>query len=171
MIVREQARFQHFGNPHQTRVRSKIDICTGAVVDRQLHFARTLELIQNFQTATAALAFCRIVRIREQLQLIQNKSRHNQRATEKSSSAKICDATINDDIGINDERLMLGRLTGEAHVRDDEREFVATAPHGQHHAEITKDCVNDELDRPLHRFRLITQNLRSHQQVSENQTE
>src|SRR5437870_9059218 len=56
VIVGEQTRFQYLGDPHQTGVRSKIDIFTGAVMNRQFHFARTLQLIQNFQTAPAALA-------------------------------------------------------------------------------------------------------------------
>ena len=138
-------------------------------MNRDFDFARTLELIQNFQTAPAAFAFGRVVRIRQQLQFIQNKSRYDERAAKESGRAKIGDATVDDDVGIDHERLMLGHFASEAHIRNDEREFIATAPHRQHHSEIAKKRIHNQTGGPLHGLGLITQNLGRHQQVRENQ--
>ena len=52
-------------------------ICFGALVNGEFHFSRALQLIQNLQSAPAALAFCRLTRIRQLLQFVQNESRDN----------------------------------------------------------------------------------------------
>src|SRR5438552_15258608 len=94
------------------------------------------------------------MRIRQQLQFIQNKSRYDERAAEESGPAKIGDATVNDDVGIDHEWLMLRHFAGEAHIRNDEREFVATAPDRQHHSEIAKKSINNQTGGQLHDFGL-----------------
>ena len=59
---------------------------------------------------------------------------------EKSGGAKIGDAAIDDDVGVDDQRFVLGGLARETDIRNDEREFIAIAAHRQHHSEITKDA-------------------------------
>jgi hypothetical protein len=66
---------------------------------------------------------------------------------------------------------VLGRLTREADVRNDERELVAVAPHRQHHAEITEGAVDGESHRPLRRLGLIAQDFGSDQEIREKQAE
>ena len=95
------------------------------------------------------------MRIGQELELIQNKSRNNQGPAKKARRAQISDTPVNDDVRVNHERLVLSRFAGEAHIRDDEREFVTTAAHREHHAEITENRVNDQPDLPLGCFRLI----------------
>jgi len=82
-------------------------------VNAQFYFARALERVQNFKTAPAAFAFDRIVRISQGLQFIQDKARDNERAAQKTGSAKIGDASVNDNICIDDERFVLGGLAGK----------------------------------------------------------
>src|SRR6266404_7607274 len=109
LVVGEQARLQDLRCAHQAGIHSKIDIITSAaLVNGQFHFARALKLVQNFEAAPAALAFGRITRIGERLQFAQDKSRHDQRATEKTGRAKVGNASVDDDVGIENERLMLG---------------------------------------------------------------
>ena len=83
VIVREQARFQNFGGVHETRISSKFDTVAGTFMHSQVHFARALKLVQNFQTATSALALGRFMRVGQSLQLIQNKSRDDERPADK----------------------------------------------------------------------------------------
>ena len=92
---------------------------------------------------------------RPELQFAQNKTRHDQRATEKSGRTKVGNSSIDDHVGVDDQRFMLGRLASEAHIGNDERELVPVAPHREHHPEVTKSAVNNSTDRPLNRFRLI----------------
>src|SRR5207248_328569 len=116
-------------------------------------------LVQNVEAAPAALALERVARIRQGLQFAQNKARDDERAAQKSCRAKIGNAAIDDDVCIYDDRLALRRLARETDIRNDEREFIAVAPHRQHHPEITEGAIDDEPRRPLGRLALVAQNV------------
>ena len=133
--------------------------------------SRALELIQYLESAASPFAFDWIARVRQGLQLAEDEARHNQRPAEKPRRAKIGDATVDDHIRVNNQRLALRRLPRETDVRNDEREFVAAAAHRQHHAEISKGAINNQPQGPLRRFALVTENLRGHEQIREQQAE
>src|SRR5712691_9468822 len=126
MVVSEQARLQDLRCAHQASIHAQIDI-VAALMNGQFHIARALKIVQNLETAPAALALGRIARIGERLQLAQDKSRHDQRATEKTGCAKLGDASIDNDVGIENKRLVLSGFTGETDIWDDERKLIAIA--------------------------------------------
>jgi len=105
------------------------------------------------------------------LQFAEDETRHNKRTTEKASRAKIGDPSIDDDVGVDDERLMLGGLAGKTDIRNDEGKFITVAPHCEHGAEVAKRAVDHQSHDPLRLVGLVTQNLRSEEQVGEKKAE
>src|SRR5438045_4976494 len=105
LVVRQQSRLEELRGPYQSCVDGKIGV-TRRVVNGQVEFAGLLQLIQNVEAAPAALAFYLVARIGQGLQFAQNKTRNDQGAAEKPRADEIGDPAIDDDVGIDDERLM-----------------------------------------------------------------
>src|SRR4051794_1784967 len=100
-----------------------------AFMDRNIDIARFLEFVQNFKPTTTALALHWIPRISQQLQFAKHKARHDKRPAQETGLAKIRDAPIDNDVRIDNDRLLLRRLAAETHVWNDQRELVAIAAH------------------------------------------
>src|SRR6476659_10530847 len=98
--------------------------------------------MQNIEAAPAALALNRIARIGQGLKFSQDESRDDQRPAQETAPDQVGDPTVDDDGGIDDERLVLGGLPRETHIRNNEGELVAVAAHGEHHPEIAERAVN-----------------------------
>src|SRR4029079_2173486 len=56
-------------------------------------------------------------------------------------------------------------------IRNDEGKFITVAPHCEHGAEVAKRAVDHQSHDPLRLVGLVTQNLRSEEQVGEKKAE
>ena len=128
-------------------------------------------MIQNIEPTPAALAFDRFARVRQHLQFRQNKARHDQRTTKKTSGTQFPDASVDDGAGIHHQRFVFQYFAGKANVGYNEREFISITSHRQHHSEIGEDDINNQPDRPLRRLRLESQNLRTIKQTRKDQSQ
>src|SRR5205085_9585640 len=111
----------------------------------------------NFETATAAVPLHWFAGIGQSLQFAEDETRDNERSADEAGGPKVSYPPVDDHVTVEDKRLTFHCLASKTDIRNDEREFVAIAPHRQHHAEIGESGVNNEADNPLRRFRLEAQ--------------
>ena len=78
VVVRKQTGLQQLRRVHQSRIHRCLAIVAAAFVNGQFHLPRMVELVQKIKAAAAALALHRVARIRQCLQFIKNKSRHDE---------------------------------------------------------------------------------------------
>ena len=100
-------------------------------LDSHFQGVLVLHLTQVVEPTLAALLFHHVWRIRQDVQLIEDETRDNQRTAKEACFTQTPDAPINDDIRINEKRRILGRVLAEANVRNEEREFLAVCPNGK----------------------------------------
>jgi hypothetical protein len=74
-------------------------------------------------------------------------TRNDQGTADKAGGAQVRQASVDDDIGIDDQRLLLRRGLAEAHVGHDEQ-IIPVAADREHHAEVGEAGINHETDDP-----------------------
>ena len=105
------------------------------------------------------------------MQFAEDEAWDNKRAADETGGAKVRNPAIDDDAGVEHKRLMFHCLAGKTDIRDNERELVAIAAHGQHHAEIGEGGVYNQPYYPLRRFGLEAQHFRGCKQIGKNKPE
>jgi hypothetical protein len=110
--------------------------------DHHVDARHLLDLLEDVESAPAAVALERITRIGYELQLLEYELRDDQRAVHEAGLADVGDAAVDDDAGIEDPVSAL-RAAGpeEADEARGVEPFAATA--ANHHAEV-RQCEQDE---------------------------
>ena len=107
------------------------------------------EVFQAFQAAAAAFAFDEVRGIREHMKFIENESRDDERIFEKPSFANAREAAIDQDIGVDEQALFFDAFLPEAHVRDEQGEFLAVGAQGEGDAKESESAINSDLKNLL----------------------
>src|SRR5437764_53400 len=169
LVIRQQPRLEQFRGPDEPRIDGKVGVTAG-FMNGEVQFPRLLQLVQNVEPAAAAFPLNWVARISQVLQFSKDKARHDQGPAEKPGGTEVGDPAINNNIGVDDEGLALSRFAREPHVRNDQRELVPVASHGEHHPKVTERAINDEARRPLDGVALVTENVGGQEQTGEEQT-
>ena len=78
---------------------------------------------------------------------------------------------VENDMRVDDQRRVLHGGAAEADVGDDEREFVAVAADGEHHAEVAERRIDDEADDPLDLRSRAGEEPRGEQELGEDEAD
>ena len=108
-----------------------------------------LHLLEPVQRGAAAFALQGIAGIGEALQFLEHEARDDERAAEEAGRADTGDAAVDDDVRVDEQRRVLHGGLAEAHIRDDEGEFVAVAADGEHHPDVAESGIDDQSANPL----------------------
>ena len=107
------------------------------------------EVFQAFQTAAATFAFDEIRGISEEVKFIEDEPRDDERIFEKPSLANAWEAAIDQDVGIDEQALFFDAFLPEAHVRDEQGEFLAVGAQGEGDAKESESAINSDLKNLL----------------------
>src|SRR3989338_2418620 len=101
-----------------------------------------LHVLKKFQPPASTAAFDIVAGISQALEFVQDQTRHNQTAAQKPGLKNIRDTPVDDGAGVQKHHHRLEVLALEAHIRDDEVEFVlASQRHDR--AQIRKNKHQD----------------------------
>ena len=149
-VVRQNFRGKHLGQLHQLAV-DFLDV--GHIVLVELHFHARVELqhLEHFQAAPSARPLHVVGRIGDVLQFVEHKPRDDEHRIEKPRRAHFLNATVDDDVRIEQHQPLGLVLPHELHVGDHEIELVLGAL-GDHHRQVGADDVHDDLRDQLRLF-------------------
>ena len=140
-------------------------------MDRHVQPVGAAHLFEVVEPALTALALERVARIGEALEFLQHKARRDQRAAQKPRRADRLHPAVDDDIRVHQQRGFLHGLAREAHVGDQDAEFVAVAADGQHHAQVAEGRVDEQAQEPLALDRQVGEDVGGAQQRGSDQPE
>ena len=106
--------------------------------------------VEHFKAAPAAGALDVVGGVGDLLQFQQHEARHDDQAFDEMRLNQVGDASVNDDAGVEQQKVVRLVLRREADVGDDERKILLVAAHGQHHADVAEaqeQAEPDELAR------------------------
>ena len=123
-----QIDFAHFGEVH--------------VRDGDVDAGHLLNLLQDVETAPAAIALHRVGRVGDQLQLLEDELRDDDRAVHEAGFADVGDAAVDDDAGVED--LVALARAGRAEQRDEVLRLEPFAAAGPEHQAQVRQREQDE---------------------------
>ena len=116
------------------------------LVDGEFDVAVFAEEADFFETAFAAIGFDGVAGIGEALEFVKDEAGDDEGGREEAGGHEGLDPTVDDDVGIEQERLAFGAVAAEANVGNDDSELVALAAEGEGNAEEGEGRVDDDLD-------------------------
>ena len=119
-----------------------------AIVNAHFDVGVALDTIEHFESAAAAGAFDGVTGIGDLLEFSEHKTRHDDQAFEEMGLNQIGDAPINDDAGIEQQQVVRLVLRREPDERNDEREILLVAAHGEDDADVAETEEQAEPDEP-----------------------
>ena len=108
------------------------------VMNADFNTGVALNAVEHFESAPAAGALDGIGGIGNLLNFFEHEPRHDNQALQKMGFNQISDATVNDDAGIEQQQIVCLALLAKTHVRNDEREILLVAAHGENDADIAE---------------------------------
>ena len=116
------------------------------LVDGEFDVAIFAEETDFFETAFAAIGFDGVAGIGEALEFVEDEAGDDEGGGEEAGGHDGLDPTVDDDVGVEQERLAFGTVPAEADVGDDDSELVALAAESEGDAEEREGRVDDDLD-------------------------
>ena len=123
-----------------------------AVVNFDFIGGAFLDTAEYFETAASTSALNGVLGVGDLLEFFQDKARDDDDAFEEIGFDEVGDAAIDDDTGIEQEKIVGFILFCEPNVRDDEREIFLVAAHGKDDADVTEAQEEAEANEPAGGF-------------------
>ena len=143
-VVGEQAGALAAGEPDQLHVDGA---GLGLVILEDFDFGKRMsaQVFEALEAAPAALAFDRVLGVGEQVEFIEHEPRHDERGLEEAGLADGGQAAVDEDVGVDQQALLLDAFLAKTDVRDEQGEFLAVRAQRERDAEKAEGAINDDL--------------------------